>query len=1231
MRKRVLSLCMTLAMCLSLLPPPVLAAQAQEEAGWIAETSPTTADVYATDVNAEEADLVDDSVETEAVSMEAGAEETPDAVTDGMEQETANLLGDYFCIWDTFPDSVTVETGQETGVYPTCVIFPGTGYSVFDSIKSSSTSVATVSGGMYESVRDSSSRTMESAYWIHGVREGRATITLSLSVLTTTGAVLDIGRKSFSVNVIAHSPIHTVSFNANGGSVSQSSITVTEGSTYGGLPTPTRDGYTFDGWYTAASGGTKIIKGSPVSLTSDHTLYAHWTAILTNSVSLSPKSVNIQLGEEQRVIVAASNSNFSYYRRTIGSNNNIIALEWGAEDEKTATSTSLIVTGLNVGTETVKVSLLDSDENELCSDTFTVNVTEPPSGTPDDPPPSAPYTVTFDLNPFLDTDDGIAPRFVSNGETYGTLPTPTHDGYTFDGWYTAKSGGTKITANTVVSLTADQTLYAHWTPVQRYMVTFNANADADTVPVTVSPGSKVVTNGEPYGTLPNPTRMEYVFVGWYTAKSGGEKITESSVVSVTGNQTLYAHWESQPILPDSPQIAIESKTVSPGSTVDVSVLFRNNPGVVAVNLWIGYNSDWLTLTNVSDGGILGTPDHGGDKTQVPYHLYWHNDTSRENFSENGTIATLTFQVRQDAPADNYPITITPDASAGMYNVTLTPYTPDVQNGNIAVSNIVWGDAYRNDGVNALDVTALARYVATGWPGFTEEEINLANADVYHDDVVNAFDVTVLARHIATGWKAYEQLPFIPASLRSASFSSVDSADLMANPAIKANSIQVETGQAGQIQISLENNPGVVAVNLWINYDKERLTLTNVEDGGILGTPDHGGDKTQVPYHLYWHNDTSRENFSENGTIATLTFQVREDAPADNYPITITPDSAAGMYNVDLTPYTPDIQNGNIHVLGNTWRVTFESNGGSAVPAENVPKDTAVAEPTAPTKAGNAFDGWYSDEALTAPWNFATPVTQDMTLYAKWTPNPISVEVTFESNGGSAVPAESVPKDTAVAEPTAPTKAGNAFGGWYSDEALTALWDFATPVTQDMTLYAKWTPNPVNVEVTFESNGGSAVPSATVPKDTAVTEPTAPTKAGNAFGGWYSDEALTTPWHFEAPVTQNMTLYAKWTDNNGGGSGSSSGSSGGCYVATSVYGSYDCPEVWTLRRFRDDVLAQTWYGRLFIRLYYAVSPTAVKLFGDSQWFQNFFRDRLDKMVSGLQADGFESTPYEDRAW
>ena len=90
-------------------------------------------------------------------------------------------------------------------------------------------------------------------------------------------------------------------------------------------------------------------------------------------------------------------------------------------------------------------------------------------------------------------------------------------------------------------------------------------------------------------------------------------------------------------------------------------------------------------------------------------------------------------------------------------------------------------------------------------------------------------------------------------------------------------------------------------------------------------------------------------------------------------------------------------------------------------------------------------------------------------------------------------------------------------------------------------------------------------------------------------------------------------------------------SGGCYVATCVYGSYDCPEVWTLRRFRDETLAQTWYGRLFIKTYYAVSPTLVKWFGDTDWFKDMWRGPLDKMVSNLNAKGVPNTAYNDIDW
>lgn len=88
---------------------------------------------------------------------------------------------------------------------------------------------------------------------------------------------------------------------------------------------------------------------------------------------------------------------------------------------------------------------------------------------------------------------------------------------------------------------------------------------------------------------------------------------------------------------------------------------------------------------------------------------------------------------------------------------------------------------------------------------------------------------------------------------------------------------------------------------------------------------------------------------------------------------------------------------------------------------------------------------------------------------------------------------------------------------------------------------------------------------------------------------------------------------------------------GCYVATAVYGSYDCPQVWTLRRFRDNTLAETWYGRAFIYTYYAISPTLVKWFGKTQWFKNMWKPTLDKMVERLNEQGVEATPYNDRNW
>ena len=111
-----------------------------------------------------------------------------------------------------------------------------------------------------------------------------------------------------------------------------------------------------------------------------------------------------------------------------------------------------------------------------------------------------------------------------------------------------------------------------------------------------------------------------------------------------------------------------------------------------------------------------------------------------------------------------------------------------------------------------------------------------------------------------------------------------------------------------------------------------------------------------------------------------------------------------------------------------------------------------------TYEGYTFGGWYTDSALTKKFTSTTAVESDLTLYAKWTKNAATTEkvtVTFNTNGGSNVDPVEVDKGSTVAEPTAPTLDGYDFDGWYTDEALTNAFDFATPITTTTTLYAKW--------------------------------------------------------------------------------------------------------------------------------------------------------------------------------
>ena len=142
---------------------------------------------------------------------------------------------------------------------------------------------------------------------------------------------------------------------------------------------------------------------------------------------------------------------------------------------------------------------------------------------------------------------------------------------------------------------------------------------------------------------------------------------------------------------------------------------------------------------------------------------------------------------------------------------------------------------------------------------------------------------------------------------------------------------------------------------------------------------------------------------------------------------------------------------------NSYQVTFDSMGGSSLDNQQVTYNGTAATPSAPTKAGYTFDGWFTDKDYTKSYDFATPVTDDITLYAKWTIN--SYNATFNSMGGSLVASQNVDHNTATVKPADPTKTGYTFDGWFTDKDCTVAYDFNAPVTDNITLYAKWNKIP----------------------------------------------------------------------------------------------------------------------------------------------------------------------------
>jgi len=160
------------------------------------------------------------------------------------------------------------------------------------------------------------------------------------------------------------------------------------------------------------------------------------------------------------------------------------------------------------------------------------------------------------------------------------------------------------------------------------------------------------------------------------------------------------------------------------------------------------------------------------------------------------------------------------------------------------------------------------------------------------------------------------------------------------------------------------------------------------------------------------------------------------------------------------PFTQGYNNWDISYDGSRaiYQITFDSDGGSAVPSETVYDGDAAPEPPEPTRPGYYFDGWYANPDGADPYNFNDPVHANQNLIARWSPVPVYL-VRFVTGAGSEVEEEYITQGEEAQRPDDPVRSGYTFLGWYTDPECTVPYDFDAPVTGDLSLYARWEANP----------------------------------------------------------------------------------------------------------------------------------------------------------------------------
>ena len=242
----------------------------------------------------------------------------------------------------------------------------------------------------------------------------------------------------------------------------------------------------------------------------------------------------------------------------------------------------------------------------------------------------------------------------------------------------------------------------------------------------------------------------------------------------------------------------------------------------------------------------------------------------------------------------------------------------------------------------------------------------------------------------------------------------------------------------------------------------------------------------------------------------------------------------------------------------TYKITFNSNGGTSVAAVTQNANTAVAKPADPVKTGYTFKSWYLDSSFTTAVTWPYTLAANVTFYAKWTRNYYTV--TFDAQGGTVDPgSRSIGYGYSYNPLPTPVKTDFVFMGWYTQPnglGTRILGGDGVAIAQDHTIYAKWMPV-TNVTVTLNAMGGMVSPAAvTLTVGLPYGNLPVPTKAGYTFGGWYQSPPSYLSYdyvlsNFIVAKDFDHTLYAKWNNPRYNLSFDSNGGSGGMLLGYSL--------------------------------------------------------------------------------